>query len=36
MKLGGFIPNSYILVFVIDLYTPTIGPPILLTDRGNI
>jgi hypothetical protein len=29
MKLRGLVPNSYFHVCVIDLYIPTIGPPIL-------
>jgi hypothetical protein len=41
MKLRCLGPNSYIHVFVHDLYIPKIGLPILLqenrwTDRGNI
>ncbi len=40
MKLRGLVPNAYIHVSVSDLYSPTIGLPILLhdnrwTDRGN-
>ncbi len=40
-ELRGHNPNSYIHVFVCDLYIPTIGLHILLpenrwTDRGNI
>jgi len=30
MKLLVFVPNSYIYVFVSDLYIPMISPPLLL------
>ncbi len=41
MKLGGLVPNSYILVSVSDLHIPRIGLPIWLqqnrqTNPGNI
>jgi hypothetical protein len=41
MKLRGLVPNSYIHVFVSDLYIPMIGMPILLllniwANRGNV
>jgi len=36
MKLRVLVPNSCIYVSVRDLYIPTIAPPILLTDHGNI
>ncbi len=41
MQLRGLSPNSYIHVYVSDLYFPTMGLPILLqenrcTDRGNV
>jgi hypothetical protein len=37
MKLRGLVPNYHIHVSVSNLYTPTIGPPILLQKiRGQI
>ncbi len=41
MKVRGLSPNSYVHVFVSDLYIPTVGLPIVLqeirwTDRGNM
>jgi hypothetical protein len=33
MKLRCLVPNSYILVSVSDLYSPTIGFPILLQEN---
>jgi hypothetical protein len=29
MKLRGLVPNFWIYVSVVDLYIPTIGPPIM-------
>jgi hypothetical protein len=41
IKVSGLVPSFHIHSSVSDLYTPRIGPPILLqpkrqTDRGNI
>ncbi len=35
MKMGGFVPNSYIHVSVNDLYIPRIGLPIWLQQNSR-